>query len=256
MPSPAGRTNWFASTLGLVLLFGIWEIYVRAASVRPLVLPPPSRVVAHLTAEFGFYIPHAITTISEAALGFILAFVVAMLLAVGMVHSRLFEQATWPVVVLVQSTPVAALAPVFLIWFGINATPKILIAALFTFVPFVSNAFTGLRSIDRDTLEVFRSVDASTSEVFWRLRLPHALPSLFAAARICVGLSLVGAVVGELYGGARSGLGLLVKTGQQRQFVDQIWGSIFLLALIGIIGTLVVIWLERRLLSWHESQDR
>jgi NitT/TauT family transport system permease protein len=118
----------------------------------------------------------------------------------------------------------------------------------------VTNALVGLRSIDIDSLEVLRSVDASRWEVFWRLRLPHALPALFAAARICVSLALVGAVIGELYGGSTSGLGYQVRSAQARSYVDQLWGSILCLALVGIVSTLLVVMAERRLLRWHPSQ--
>ncbi len=254
--SGASRLRGFlTSVAGLALLFGGWELYVRLADVRRLILPTPSSVFAHLGAEWSFYVPHAVTTLTEAAAGFVAALVIAVVWATAMVHSSAVEKASWPVVVLVQSTPVAALAPVLLIWFGFGPLNKIIIAALFAFVPLVSNALTGLRSLDRDTLEVARSVDASTAEIFWRLRVPQALPALFAAARICVGLALVGAVVGELYGGASGGLGYLARTGQTRGFVDQLWGSIFVLAGIGSVLTLAVVGLERRLLVWHASQD-
>ena len=171
-----------------------------------------------------------------------------------MAHSRFVERATMPIIVLVQSTPVAVLAPVFLLWFGFSPTPKILVAALFAFIPFVANALTGLRSVDRDTLEVMRSVDASRREILWNLRLPHALPGLFSAARICVSLALVGAVIGELYGGSTQGLGYQARIAQSRSLVDQLWGSVLSLALIGIVLTLGVMALERRTLRWHTSQ--
>ncbi len=252
--TPGSRSFRLAPFAGLGLLFGLWETYVRIADVRPLVLPPPSRVLGHLSREFDFYLPHAATTVTEALVGFIGAFLVALVLASVMVHVPFVDRAAWPLVVLIQSTPVAVLAPVLLIWFGFGSGPKAIIAGLFAFVPFVSNSLTGLRSVDRDTLEVLRSVDASVSEIFWRLRLPHALPSLFAAARVCVGLALVGAVVGELYAGSTGGLGYLARIAQARGFVDQLWGSIFVLAALGIMFTLTVSAIERRVLRWHVSQ--
>jgi NitT/TauT family transport system permease protein len=249
------RLAWTVAPLfGIALLFTIWELYVRLADVRPLILPAPTRVIGHIIDDPGFYWSNGVVTVGEAAAGFVLALAVALVLATVMAHSRFAERATLPVIVLIQATPVAALAPVFLVWFGFSSTPKVLIAALFAFVPFVSNALTGLRSVDPDTLEVMRSVHASKREIFWRLRLPHALPSLFAAARICVGLALVGAVIGELYGGSASGLGYAAKIGQTRSLVDQLWGSIFTLAFIGIVTTLIVAAAERRVLGWHSSQ--
>lgn len=255
-PSPPAASVAAAAAplVGVALLFVVWEVWVRVADVRRVILPPPSDVVRHVLGEPGFYAEHALVTVGEATVGIVAAFLVACLIAALMAHSRFLERATFPLIVLVQCTPVAALAPVFLLWFGFSSTPKVLTAGLFAFVPFVTNAFTGFRSVDRDTLEVLRSVDASTLEVFWRLRVPHALPYLFSAGRICLGLALVGAVVGELYGGSSAGLGFQVAVAQRRGLYDQLWGSIFVLAAIGVIGTVALALLERRVLRWHSSQ--
>lgn len=248
------RPRRLASVAGLVALFGLWELYVRLAGVKPIILPPPSRVAIHLGANLGFYLDNARTTVAEAGLGFAIALVVAMAVATTMVHWPLVERASWPVIVLIQSTPVVVLAPVFMIWLGFGPWPKILVAALFTFVPFVSNAVTGLRSIDPDAHRVLRSVNASRWQVFWKLRLPSALPALFAAARFCVSLALVGAVVGELYTGSTRGLGYQTRIAQTRSLIDQIWGSIFALATIGVAATLITIAIEHRVLRWHPSR--
>jgi NitT/TauT family transport system permease protein len=253
-PMVSGLTRFVAPITGLVVLFGGWELYVRLAGVSPLTLPAPSRVLRHLADDPSFYLGNGLVTLSEAMAGFTLALVIALLVAAAMAHSRFVERATMPVIVLVQSTPVAVLAPVFLLWFGFSPVPKVLVAALFAFVPFVANALTGMRSVDGDTLEVMRSVDAGWREVLWHLRLPHALPALFSAGRICVSLALVGAVIGELYGGSTAGLGYQARIAQSRSLVDQLWGSVLSLALIGIVLTLLVMAIERRVLRWHTSQ--
>ncbi len=261
LPAERSRTSqltlrYLAPVVGLALLFGGWELYVRLTGISPITLPPPSRIIVHLAAEPTFYIRNGWVTVSEALAGFFIALTVALVVATMMAHWRFAERATMPVIVLIQSTPVAVLAPVFLLWFGFSPTPKVLVAALFAFVPFVANALTGLRSVDRDTLEVLHSVDASRWEILWRLRLRYALPALFAAARICVSLALVGAVIGELYGGSTQGLGYQARIAQSRTLVDQLWGSVLALALIGIVLTLLVMALERRLLRWHTSQSQ
>ncbi len=243
-----------APVIGVVLLFGLWEFYVRAAGVHVLTLPPPSRVLRHLVAEPGFYWEHSLVTIREATLGFWLGFSAAMVVATFMAHSRFMERATLPTIVLLQSTPVAVLAPVFLIWFGFNIWPKALTAAVFCYVPFVVNAFTGLRAIDENAYELMRSVSSSRWEIFRKLRLPHSLPYLFSSARLCLGLALVGAVIGEMFAGSTGGLGNTARVAQTRLLVDQLWGSIFTLALIGVIANLVLVAVEARMLRWHSSQ--
>lgn len=239
---------------GLALFFVGWEIYVQVRNLRPLTLPLPSDVLAHVVDNPGFYWRNGLVTVQEAFWGFFIAFGAALLVATAMAHSRFVERATMPVIVLMQSTPVAVLVPIFLLWFGFSPWPKILTAMLFAWVPFVANALIGLRSIDADTHELLRSVNASRWEIYWRLRIPHSLPYLFAAGRICVGLALVGAVVGEFFN-SKEGLGNAARVAQSRLLVEQLWGSVFVLAFIGVAFVLLLIALERRVLRWHSSQD-
>ena len=239
---------------GLIAFFVGWEIYVVVRNLRPLTLPLPSDVIIHIVENPGFYSRNGLVTIQEAFWGFWIAFFAALFVATWMAHSQFVERATMPVIVLMQSTPVAVLVPIFLLWFGFSPWPKILTAMLFAWVPFVANALIGLRSIDSETHELLRSVNASRWEIYWRLRIPHSLPYLFAAGRICVGLALVGAVVGEFFN-SREGLGNAARVAQSRLLVDQLWGSVFVLAFIGVAFVLLLIAVERRVLRWHSSQD-
>ncbi len=242
-----------APFIGLTGLLVAWEVYVEVRDLRPLTLPQPSAVLRHVAENPGFYAQNGWVTVQEAFLGFVLAFVAAVAVATAMAHSEFFERASTPVIVLMQSTPVAVLVPIFLLWFGFSPWPKILTAMLFAWVPFVANALIGLRSVDTDAHELLRSVDASRWEIYWRLRVPHSLPYLFAAGRICVGLALVGAVVGEFFN-SRDGLGNAARVAQSRLLVNQLWGSVFVLAFIGVAFVLLLMAVEKRVLRWHSSQ--
>lgn len=244
-----------APFLGLGAVFLGWEAYVRIFDLRPLTLPRPSNIVSHVFDNPGFYWENGLVTLREAAAGFALAFVAAVLVATVMAHSRFMERAGMPVIVLIQSTPVAVLVPVFLLWFGFSPWPKVLTAALFAWVPFVANALTGLRAVDPDTHELLRSTDASAWEIFWRLRIPHSLPYLFSAGRICIGLALVGAVIGEFFNSSE-GLGNAARVGQSQPALnEQLWGSVFVLAFVGVVAVLLLAAVERRALRWHPSQS-
>ncbi len=238
---------------GLAAFFLFWEFYVRISGIRPLTLPKPSSVLIHVVENPAFYWHHATVTVQEAWWGFWMAFVLAVLVATGMAHSKLVERAATPIIVLMQSMPVAILVPIFLLWFGFSSWPKILTALLFAWIPFVANALTGLRAIDPETHELLKSVNASKWEIYWRLRVPHSLPYLFSAGRICIGLALVGAVVGEFFN-SKDGLGNTARVAQSRLLVDQLWGSVFVLAFIGVTFVLVLIAVEHRVLRWHSSQ--
>ncbi|MFK7917027.1 MAG: ABC transporter permease [Ilumatobacter sp.] len=244
-----------APVLGLAAVFIGWEAYVRLRDLRPLTLPRPSDIFIHVFENPSFYWENGLVTLTEASAGFVIAFIVAVLAATVMAHSRFMERAGLPVIVLIQSTPIAVLVPVFLLWFGFSPWPKILTAALFAWVPFVANALTGLRAIDPDTHELLRSTNASSWEIFWKLRVPHALPYLFSAARICIGLALVGAVIGEFFNSSE-GLGNAARVGQSQPALnEQLWGSVFVLAFIGVVAVLVLAAIERRVLRWHPSQS-
>ena len=244
-----------APIVGLVVVFGIWEFYVRVFDISRLTLPTPSSIIVHVVDEPGFYWRHAQVTLLEAVWGYGLALAAALIVATFMAHSRFVERASMPVIVLLQSTPVAVLAPVFLIWFGFGYWPKVLVATVFCYIPFTINEFTGLRSVDPNAYELLRSVSAGRVEIFVKLRFPQSLPYLFSAGRLCVGLALVGAVIGEMFGGSTEGLGNTARVGQMRLLIDQLWGSIFVLAFIGVIGNLLLATVETRVLRWHSSQD-
>ncbi|MEE9415471.1 MAG: ABC transporter permease [Acidimicrobiales bacterium] len=242
-----------APFLGLTFFFVGWELYVRISDIRPLTLPLPSDILRHIIDNPGFYWRNGLVTVQEAFWGFWLAFIVAITVATIMAYSRFMERATMPIIVLIQSTPVAVLVPIFIIWFGFSSWPKIITAALFAWIPFVANAVTGLRAVDPDSHELLQSIDASNWEIYWRLRVPHSLPYMFSAARICIGLALVGAVVGEFFN-SKEGLGNAARVAQSRLLIDQLWGSVFVLAFIGVAFVLLLTAVERRVLRWHSSQ--
>ena len=243
-----------APVLGLLLFFLAWQLIVIVFGVKEFELPRPTAIFRHILSDLGFYGRNARTTLWEAVLGFVLALVLALSAATVMAHSRFVEQAALPLVVLAQVTPIIAYAPAVVIWLGFGLKPILVITSLVCFVPFVVNAVTGLRAVDPAALELMRSVKASKREEFFVLRVPHALPYLFSAARIAVGLALIGAVLGEFFAGVNSGLGYAIKVAQNRSLVLQLWGSIYVLGFLGAIAVLGLSGLERVMLRWHHSQ--
>lgn len=233
----------------------VWQLLVTVLDIPQFELPAPSAILRHIASDPSFYATNARVTLWEAFLGFLLGLAGALAAATAMAHSRFIEQAVTPLAVLVQVTPLIAYAPALVIWLGFGMKPILVGTAVVCFVPFLFNAVVGFRSIDPATHELLRSVNASKREVFFRLRVPHALPYLFSAARIAVGLALIGAVLTEFFAGVRSGLGWAVKQAQSFNLALQLWGSIFVLAFLGAAATLLIGVLERVVLRWHSSQD-
>jgi len=235
-----------------IVLFAAWEVWVHVREIRAFILPPPSAVFEALQANPGRYANALADSLVAALGGLLLASLVAFGLAVLMAHSRLLERALYPPALLVKVTPIVAIYPLLVIWFGFGTGPRIIVAALITFFPMLVNAVVGLRAVDPRALDVMRVLHASRAQIFWRLRLPSSLPYVFAALRISVPLSLVGAVVAEFLSGT-AGMGQLILIANGDFDTATLFGAVFVLAATGIGLTAIVSYVEARVLSWHET---
>ena len=240
-----------AAMAALVLMMG-WELWVRLADMPVYIVPGPLTVLRRLFGDVGFFAGHGATTLMEAGAGFFLGSLVAVVAATLMAHSRMLERILLPLAVVVKVTPIVAIAPLFVIWFGFGSTPKILIAAIITFFPVMVNANVGLRAVDPGALDLFRSLHASRVEILLKLRAPSSLPYLFAAFRIAVPLSVIGAVVGEWFTGDQ-GLGSVIIVAHNDLDTPTLFAAIFSLAIIGVSLTLTTFYVEKRMLFWHDS---
>jgi NitT/TauT family transport system permease protein len=253
--------------VALAIALVVWEGVVAVVKLPVYLLPAPSAIVGTLWGllQTGFVPPqhlgapaegilyHAYITFVEAAVGLVIGSLVGLALAVIMVHSRFAEETLYPIIVTIRSTPMVAIAPIFIIWFGFTIMPKAIVAALATFYPMLVNCITGMRSIEPTTLEFFQSVHASRSEVFWRLRVPNTLPYFFAALRLNVSLCLIGAIVGELVG-AREGLGQMMTAAAINLRTTEVFSGVIVLTMIGLVLTQIVTFIGSRVLYWHETE--
>ena len=238
--------------IALAMLAVAWELWTRIADVKVYIVPPPSTVLERLFSDLEFFAHHGGITLWEAMAGFGVGTVVAITAATIMAHSRLMERSLFPLAVLVKVTPIVAYAPLFVIWFGFGWQPNVLIAALICFFPVLVNAMIGLRSVNPEALDFFCSLHASTAEIFLKLRLPSSLPYLFAAFRISIPLSVIGATVGEWFSGDR-GMGSVIVVAYHNLDTPTLFSAMLTLAFIGISLTMLTSYVERRMLFWHES---
>lgn len=238
--------------LASALLLAGWETWVRVRDVKEYLLPAPSAIFAALVDDPGRFAEGARLSLQAAIGGLLLASVGAFILAVAMAHSRVLERALYPPALALKVTPIVAVAPLFTIWFGFGLAPKVLIAAMITFFPMLVNSVVGLRSVDPRAHDFLRTVNASTWQVFWRLRVPSSLPFVFAGLRISVPLSLIGAVVAEFLSGS-DGIGQLILIANGDFDTPVLFGAVFVLAAMGILLTASVAIVERKVLFWHQS---
>jgi NitT/TauT family transport system permease protein len=238
--------------VALLAVAGVWESWVRLRDVPEYLVPAPSAVVLRMAQDPVFFVHEGLITLEGALLGFGLGSAVAITLAVIMAHSRLLEKSIFPLAILVKVTPIVAIAPLLAIWFGFGLVPKVFIAGLIVFFPVMVNGLLGFRSVNPAALELLQSLAASRLEVFLKLRVPSALPYLFAAFKVSIPLSVIGAVVAEWFSGER-GLGRVIQVANNNLDLDTAFGAVFTLAIMGIGLYLLTAALERRLLFWHES---
>jgi NitT/TauT family transport system permease protein len=245
---------WLPTVLALVVAGLLWS---WVASDNPYVLPTLSSVGRQFVDQPELYVRNAGTTLQEALLGLVAGTVAAVALAVAICESNLVRRGLTPLAVILNVTPVIAIAPALVVAFGFGMTPKVIVTGLITFFPVLMNTVTGLRSVDRHVLQVFRTVNASRLDVLVRLRFPSALPYLFSSLRVVFPLSLVGAIVAEFSAaGATSGLGTLITVASSNSQLDRVFAAIACLAVMGSLMLLLVTAVERRALSWHDSQTR
>jgi NitT/TauT family transport system permease protein len=272
---PVTPGRWLRSTasdaappvVAVVLAIIVWEAVVDLLQIPVYLLPAPSAIADTLVRllSTGFVPPTYVgapaqgilydttVTLEEAAVGLVIGTAVGLFFGILMVHSRFAEQALYPIIVTIRSTPFIAIAPVFIIWFGFTIMPKAIVAAFATFFPVLVNCITGMRSVEPTTLEFFRSVNASKFEIFWHLRVPNTLPYFFAALRLNVSLSLIGAIVGELVG-ARDGLGHLITSAAITLRTTEVFSGVIVLTVLGIVFTELVAFIQSRALFWHETE--
>jgi NitT/TauT family transport system permease protein len=237
----------------LVLLLAVWEGLVRYLDVPSYLVAAPSAVWATFVADPGYIIQHMGYTLFAAVTGFLLALVVGGALAIVIAYSRALERAIYPYLIITKVIPVVAVAPVLAIWFGFGITPKIIVAFLISFFPIVVNLVLGLRSPDRGMLMLMRSMNARESDTFRKVRMPNALPLLFAACRVAAPAAVIGAIVAEFVG-SDSGLGYVILLAKGYLQTDVMFLAVVASSVLGIVMFGAVVLAESRLAHWHESQ--
>lgn len=249
--SPKGRV---ANVLLVLLVTAlIWEMAVRILGIRAFILPKPSSVLAELARDPAWYATNAGHTLFETFVGFALAAFVGVGLAIVVVYVRWIEQTLYTLLVALNSIPKIAVAPLFILWLGTGLEPKVAIAFMTAVFPIVISSVLGLRSIDPDMLDLAASLRGSRSQTLWKVRVPNALPGMFAGMKVGISFAFVGTIVGEFVASSE-GLGFIIVTSTATFDTARIFAAIILLALIGTALFYAIEWLERILLPWHVSQ--
>lgn len=206
-----GSSAWRAAKvcLSLIVFALLWQLACRGFKIPSFLLPAPTDIALRLWEKRDLYLNHTWVTFYETGGGFLLAVLGGCLAAALIVVIPALRDIIMPLLLIAQIVPKVAIAPILLIWCGYGALPKVLIALLVAFFPIVVNTAQGLASVERELLELAQSLEATRWQVFWKFRVPTALPDLFSGMKIAITLAVIGAVIGEFVGGNR-GLGYLI----------------------------------------------
>ena len=203
--------NLFERYSALVLaagLLGLWQILVPLAGLSEFVLPTPLAIARRMFTDASLLATHSYVTLFEVVSGFGLAVLIGVPLALAIFYSRAFERAIYPILVALQTIPKVALAPLLVLYLGYGWAPKITLAFLISFFPIVISTVVGLQSLDKNLVNLVRSMGANEWQTFFKIRLPAALPNIFGGFKVAISLAVIGAVIGE-YVAAERGLGYL-----------------------------------------------
>ncbi len=252
---PRDRPELITVPAFFVLVVGLWEGIVKALAVPAFILPPPSLIAVELVALFQsptFYRDLSVTLI-ETVLGYLLGVAIAFVLGVIISQFELVEKTLYPYVVAVQTVPKIAIAPLLVIWFGFGLTSKVVVAALVAFFPMLVNVIEGLQSTGREEIELMQSLSASRWKIFWLIRLPNALPFIFAGLDVGIVLSILGAVVAEFVG-SQAGLGNAILQLNFNMNVPAVFAVLVVLSAIGVMAHLLVRTVQKRVVFWARAE--
>jgi NitT/TauT family transport system permease protein len=246
-----------ARILAPVYLFAaalvVWIVVAETQLVPHYLLPSPVAVLHRIVELRSLYLTHTVVTAIEILLGFILAVVVGVLLAVAVIYVRAFEAAVYPAIVATQAIPKVAIGPLFVVWLGFGLLPKVVIAFLIAFFPVLVDTVVGLRSVDTESIYLLQSMGASRWKVFRFLRLPAALPNIFAGMKVAITLATVGAIVGEFVG-SNDGLGYVLLFANGTMDTTMLFGALVLISALALAFYLIVYALDSICIRWHVSK--
>ena len=237
-----------------VALLVAWELIVRLGHVPEYLLPAPTQILADLKTDWVILWPAMLVTLKEVLIGFVIATVAGVGLAVLLHLYGPLRRAVYPILIGSQTIPIVVLAPILVILLGYGILPKLVIVALICFFPIVVNGIDGLRAVDEDFIRMMYTLDATRWGIFRRVEFPGALPSFFSGMRIAATFAAIGAVFGE-WSGSNAGLGYVMLEATPNLLTARIFAAILMLTVISLVLFGLVSLLERIAVPWAPRRE-
>lgn len=237
------------SLIFFLVLLAFWEISVRGDWVPSFILPSPSMILLGLWKyREQLFTVHLFATIEEIILGLLLSVGTAVLLSVAMFFSKTLEKIFYPLLIVSQTIPLIAIAPVFALWFGYSLWMKIAVVVLFSFFPLVVSFYEGFKSTDADLVDLLKTMGANKWQIFYKVQVPMGIPAFFSGLKIVAVYSITGATIGEWLG-AEAGLGYFGRRMASSLRSDGVFSSVLLLSLLGLLLFALIGWIEKKTLK-------
>lgn len=247
-------TNKLYAAIAIAALLAVWQLASVLELVPRYMLPSPVDVVTAFIRDLPILWGHAAITLKEAFIGLILGVSIGFVFAVLMDAFDGLYRAIYPILVITQTVPAVAIAPLLVLWFGYEMTPKVILIVIVTFFPVTVGLLDGFRAVDPDAINLLRSMGATQGQMFWHIKCPSALPQLFSGLRIAAAYSVVGAVISEWLGGF-GGLGVYMTRVKKAFAFDKMFAVIFLISAISLVLMWLVDVLQKKCMPYRNLSD-
>ncbi|SDW83430.1 ABC transporter permease [Tepidimicrobium xylanilyticum] len=247
-------TNRMSSYVAIVGILILWQVLSSMEIIPKFMLPSPLDVVEAFILDFPLLMNHAKTTLLEAFFGLAIGISLGFMVAIIMDRFNFIYKAVYPILVITQTIPTVAIAPLLVLWLGYGMAPKITLIVIVTFFPITISLLDGFKSVDSDAIQLLRSMNASDMQIFKHIKLPSSIPHFFAGLRISVSYSVVGAVISEWLGGF-NGLGVYMTRVKKSYSFDKMFAVILLISVISLALMKGVSLLEKISMPWARSEN-
>lgn len=248
------NTDRLYAPLFLAILVIIWQFVVQTGLVPAYMLPSPMQVVRALIKDFDLILDHSGVTLLEAAIGLFFGVLIGFIFALVMDMFNKLYKALYPIIIFSQTIPTVAIAPLLVLWFGYEMTPKIILIVIVTFFPITMGLLEGFKSVDKDQINLLKSMGASDAQIFRFTKLPNALPHFFSGLKISAAYSVVGAVIAEWLGGFK-GLGVYMIRVKKSFSFDKMFAIIIVISLLSLLLMKAINLMQKKMTPW-EGVDR
>ena len=246
--------NRFYPVIFFIVLLLIWEAVSRSGIFPPFVLPSPSSIILSLITDFTSMQYDILITLYEALAGFIIAIALSVIIAAAMDSIIGLKKTLYPLLIISQTVPIIIIAPLFIIWFGYGYTPKVVIVTLICFFPITISLLQGLATVDRELIDLLRSMGSNKLQIYKFVKIPSAMPGFFSGLKIAATYSIMGATIGEWVGG-KSGLGVYMIRAKQSFETDRVFAAIIIITILSILLLKIIEFAEKKNMPWLKIPD-